>query len=185
MVLNEIKAAGYYSIAMDCTTDISHKDQLSIIIRYLDGNIDITEHLLCEERVKDSLAEGLFYKLKDCFAMKYIHFDHVVGQSYNGASVMKGKYNGVKTRVQQVAPWCLFIWTFDHVLNLVIIDACYSSVAAKSLFGMLEKAYAFFSASRRSEVTSLRKITNIKDKSNSSASKSLHNQMVVSQKGTK
>ena len=149
MVLKEIKAAVYFSIAMDCTTDISHKDQLSIIIRYLDGNLDITERLLCVERVKDSSAEGLFNKLKDCFEKKEIRFDHAVGQSYDGASVMKGKYNGVKTKVQRVAPQCLFIWTFDHVLNLVIMEACCSSLAAKSLFGVLEKVYAFFSASRK------------------------------------
>ena len=148
-VLKEIKAAVYFSIAMDCTTDISHKDQLPIIIRYLDGNLDITERLLCVERVKDSSAEGLFNKLKDCFEKKDIRFDHAVGQSYDGASVMKGKYNGVKTKVQQVAPQCLFIWTFDHVLNLVIMEACCSSFAAKSLFGVLEKIYAFFAASRK------------------------------------
>ena len=57
---------------------------------------------------------------------------------------MTGKYKGVKTLVQQVNPQCIFIWTFDHVLNLVIMEACGSSLAAKSLFGALEKLHAFF-----------------------------------------
>eukprot|EP00794_Sanderia_malayensis_P017877 gene17877-19659_t len=74
---------------------------------------------------------------------------NAVGQSYDGASVMQGKYKGVKSLVQKENPQCLFIWTFDHVLNLVVMEACGSSLAAKSLFGTLEKVYAFFSASRK------------------------------------
>ena len=55
----------------------------------------------------------------------------------------------MKTLVQQVNPQCIFIWTFDHVLNLVIMEACGSSLAAKSLFGALEKLHAFFSQFRK------------------------------------
>ena len=57
---------------------------------------------------------------------------------------MTEKYKGVKTLVQQVNPQCIFIWAFDHVPNLVIMEACGSSLSAKSLFGALEKLYAFF-----------------------------------------
>eukprot|EP00112_Aurelia_sp_Birch-Aquarium-sp1_P011204 Seg236.1 transcript_id=Seg236.1/GoldUCD/mRNA.D3Y31 product="Zinc finger MYM-type protein 1" protein_id=Seg236.1/GoldUCD/D3Y31 len=62
---------------------------------------------------------------------------------------MRGKYNGVKTRIQKESPQCLFIWTFDHVLNLVIMEACGSSLPAKVLFGTLEKLCTFFSTSRK------------------------------------
>eukprot|EP00794_Sanderia_malayensis_P013142 gene13142-14493_t len=102
-IVNEIKSAGNYSIAMDCTTDSSHDDQLSVIIRYVNEKCNIVERLLCIERVKESSAKGLVTI---------------------GASVMRGKYNGVKARIQKESPQCLFIWTFDHVLNLVIMEAC-------------------------------------------------------------
>eukprot|EP00794_Sanderia_malayensis_P000998 gene998-314_t len=62
---------------------------------------------------------------------------------------MGGKYNGVKARIQKECPQCLFIWRFDHVLNLVIMEACGSPLPAKVLFGTLEKVYAFFSTSRK------------------------------------
>ena len=57
---------------------------------------------------------------------------------------MTRKYKGVKNLVEQVNPQCIFIWTFDHMLNLVIMEACGTSLGAKSLFGALEKLYAFF-----------------------------------------
>ena len=44
-IVGEINAAGIYSIAMDCFTDSSHADQLSIIIRYLNRSLDIVERL--------------------------------------------------------------------------------------------------------------------------------------------
>ena len=148
-IVGEINAAGIYSIAMDCTTDSSHADQLSIIVRYFNRSLDIVERLVSVQRVKESSAEELFNTLQEILKESSLSLKDAVGQSYDGASVMTGKYKGVKTLVQQVNPQCIFIWTFDHVLNLVIMEACGSSLAAESLFGALEKLYAFFVQSRK------------------------------------
>ena len=142
-IVGEINAAGIYSIAIDCT------NYISIIIRYLNRSLDIVEQLVSVERVKKSSAEGLFNTLQEILKESSLSLKDAVGQSYDGASVMTAKSKGVKTLVQQVNPQCIFIWTFDHVLNLVIMEACGSSLAAKSLFGALEKLYAFFSQSRK------------------------------------
>ena len=64
-IIGKIDAAGIYSIAMDCTTDISHADRLSIIIRYLNRSLDIVERLVSVQRVKESSAEGLFNTLQE------------------------------------------------------------------------------------------------------------------------
>ena len=162
VIVGEINDAGMYSIAMDCTTDSSHADQLSIIMRYLTKSLDIVERLVRIQRVKDSSAEGLFNTLQDILKESSLSLKDAVGQSYDGASVMTGKYKGVKILVQHVNPQCLFIWTFDHVLNLVVMEVCGSSLAAKSLFGVLDKLYAFFSQSRkRSDILEKQKESNI------------------------
>ena len=41
VIVGEINTAGMYNIAKDCTTDSSHADQLSIIIRYLNKSLDL------------------------------------------------------------------------------------------------------------------------------------------------
>ena len=134
---------------MDCTTDSAHEDQLSVIIRYVNEKCDIIERLLCIKRVKESSAIGLVRTLKSIFKKCSINLADAVGQSYDGASVMRGQYNGVKARIQKESPQCLFIWIFDRMLNLVIVETCGSSLSAKMLFGTLEKLYTFFSKSRK------------------------------------
>ena len=116
LIVGEINAAGIYSIAMSCTTDSSHADQLSIIIRYLNRSLDIVE-LLVSVQLVESSAEGLFNTLQEILKESSLSLKDAVGQSYDGAPVMTGKYKGVKTLIQQVNPQCILIWTFDHVLN--------------------------------------------------------------------
>ena len=144
---------------MDCTTDSAHEDQLSVIIQYVNEKGDIIERLLCIERVTEPLAKGLVTTLKSIFKKSSINLADAVGRSYDGASVMRGKYNGVKTRIQKESPQCLFIWTFDHVLNLVIMEACGSSLPGKVLFGTLEKLYTFFSFPHQESVATFYKIS--------------------------
>lgn len=45
--INKIKQAKYFSLIVDSTPDISHIDQLSFIIRYLDKENKIQERFLC------------------------------------------------------------------------------------------------------------------------------------------
>lgn len=157
IVLNEVHAAGIYSIMMDCTTDVSHADQLSLILRYVNASCDVVERLLTIERVDDSTADGLFTKLQDTLKSHSVDLQDAVGQSYDGAAVMTGRYSGVQARIKDVNPRCLFVWTFDHAFNLVVMEACGSCLPAKNLFGILEKIYTFFSTSRkRSDVLKLK-----------------------------
>ena len=99
-IVCEIDAAGIYNIAMEITTDSSHADQLSIIIRYLNRSLHIVERLVSVQRVKESSAEGLFNTRQQILKESSLSLKDAVGQSYDGASVMTGKYKCVKTLVQ-------------------------------------------------------------------------------------
>ena len=71
--------------------------------------MDIVERLVSVQRVKESSAEGLFNTLQEILKESSLSLKDAVGQSYDGASVMTGKYKGVKTLVQQVYPCTMHI----------------------------------------------------------------------------
>lgn len=50
----------------------------------------------------------------------------LVGQTYDGTSVMSVELNGVQAKVQEQYPCASFVHCCAHVLNLVLSQACSS-----------------------------------------------------------
>jgi hypothetical protein len=68
-IIEEIKEATYYSIIVDSTPDISHTDQLSLIIRYVSNNGSIYERFLGFLPIENHYAEYLENAI-----LKTLHF---------------------------------------------------------------------------------------------------------------
>jgi len=49
-----------------------------------------------------------------------LNLEHMLGQGYDGASNMSGKYRGVQARVKELHPLAMYTHCCNHVLNLVI-----------------------------------------------------------------
>lgn len=67
----------------------------------------------------------------------------LVGQSYDGASNMRGMYNGLQALVKAKNKHATFVWCHVHRLNLVVKELVSSSVDSVHLFGNLETLYSF------------------------------------------
>lgn len=48
----------------------------------------------------------------------------IIGQSYDGASVMAGKFNGVQAKIQNKYPHAVYTHCMAHRVNLVVVDMC-------------------------------------------------------------
>lgn len=48
----------------------------------------------------------------------------VIAQSYDGANVMAGKFNGVQQKIQNEYPYAIFTHCMAHRINLVVLDMC-------------------------------------------------------------
>ncbi|XP_033228982.1 uncharacterized protein LOC117180599 [Belonocnema kinseyi] len=79
-ILNIVKNAKYYSIIVDCTSDVSHIEQMTIIIR-------------CVNIRKSPVEVGEYF---------------LGGQGYDNGSNMKEKHAGVQQRISEINPLAFF-----------------------------------------------------------------------------
>jgi hypothetical protein len=91
-LLKKIKESKYFSVILDCTPDISHQEQMSLIIRYVDTSSDcIEESFLGFLDINDTTGQGLFDVLQNELKSLDLDIDNVRGQGYDNGSNMKGK----------------------------------------------------------------------------------------------
>ena len=140
-IVDEIKTAHYFGVIMDSTIDISHVDQLTFCIRYVDENFIIQERFLLFTDIKQSDAESLFEELKKILEDLGLELKLVRSQSYDGAANMSGRLSGLQTRVKEENNLAIYVHCCAHNLNLVLCDACTECVEAVTFFGTIQKLY--------------------------------------------
>lgn len=145
-IVKQVKESKYFSISVDSTPDVTHTDQLTLIIRYcLLGKpqerfvkfIDNVGHKSgnMHKSIINTFIE-LNLNLKDCR-----------GQSYDNASNMSGAYNGLQAKIKEKNKNALYVPCAAHSLNLVLQNAANCCLEATDFFNIVEEIYVFFSSS--------------------------------------
>lgn len=102
-ILAFVNAAKYFALILDCTPDVSHVEQMTIIIRFVNttnpNKCEIKEHFLgfipLTETTGISMTEQILEKLREMgLPIANLH-----GQGYDNGSNMKGKNKGVQRRI--------------------------------------------------------------------------------------
>ncbi|XP_062286941.1 zinc finger MYM-type protein 1-like [Scomber scombrus] len=149
-IVRRVTKAKYFSVIMDCTPDISHKEQLSIVLRIVNCEpsvgVSIAEHFIGFIDIEDTTGRGLTETLLEHLQNHNLNISDCRGQSYDNGSNMMGQKQGVQSRILQNCK-ALCVPCSSHTLNLVVADAAKSSVLAISFFGVLQRLYNLFSSS--------------------------------------
>lgn len=149
IIVKDIKVAKFFSISMDTTFDNSKKEQLSFVLRYINEAGIVNERLLTMKECSNTTGQYLFTvfeKICDENGLDWKHY--LVGQSYDGASNMRGTYQGVQSLIKSFNSAATYVWCYAHRLNLVLTDAVSCSYNAKDMFGIVEVIYEFISSSK-------------------------------------
>lgn len=64
-IIIEVKEAAMYSIMADTTPDLSHKDQLSVCLRYVNSKAEVCERLIAIDEIVDKTGKGIASKISD------------------------------------------------------------------------------------------------------------------------
>ena len=133
--VQELNDCTFLSVQVDETTDVSTKEQSSIIVR-LDSGSDIVERFLkfvdvSTDRTAATLT-GVIKGILDQY--NGITNNKLIMQKYDGASVMSGHIGGVQTLMRQQYPFAYFVHCAAHRLNLVLSQAVSSISPVKVFF---------------------------------------------------
>jgi hypothetical protein len=140
----------YFSIILDCTPDISHQEQMSIILRCVDFSsspIQVVEYFLEFLIVDDTTGKGLFDVIMNELNVLGLDISNLRGQGYDNGSNMKGKHQGVQKRFLDVNPRAFYTPCGCHSLNLVLCDMANCCSNAITFFGVVQRIYTIFSSS--------------------------------------
>ncbi|XP_065658747.1 zinc finger MYM-type protein 1-like [Hydra vulgaris] len=148
-IISKIKDSKYYGISIDSTPDISHVDQLTLVIRYVLKNRNVVERFLQFIPIEHNDGEYVFNLVVGILQFHGIDIKNCRSQSYDNASNMSGIYSGVQARFREINHLAEWAPCAAHSLNLVDSAAVECCSAAVNYFGVIQSVYNFFSASTK------------------------------------
>lgn len=126
-VLREIasclQSTEFYCVMIDECTDVSNQEQVVIVIRWVDEQLNAHEEFLGLYAVASIDASMLVSVIKDTLARMNLSLAKLRGQCYDGASNMRGARSGVAKQLQDIEPRAIYLHCYGHSLNLAASDA--------------------------------------------------------------
>ena len=142
-VLQEVRNARFFSVCADEAADCSSKDQLPLVIRFVDATDSISEEfvdfVLCD---MGTTGNAIVDKILGKIAAYGLNISSLRGQGYAGN--MAGRYRGAAAIIHSRYPKAVYVHCGAHALNLCVVAAC-SIQLVKNMMGTMTDICIFFS----------------------------------------
>lgn len=144
--------SSYWSLMADETEDVSSMEQVSICARFV-NNCEVYEEFLGFIKITKMDAQTIADALLSTLQKWGLDMSFLVGQGYDGASVMSSGRNGVQAKIAEKYPHAVYVYCRSHVLNLAISSSCTSVPSIRNLFDDVQQVTWFLSGSaKRKEI---------------------------------
>lgn len=169
-IISAVKNSKYYSIILDCTPDVSHKEQMTMVLRFVTSTeknenvpakVSINEHFLTFIELNDTSGLNMTNVLLETLKKYGILLDDMRGQGYDNGANMRGQHNGVQARVRELNRRTFYVPCNAHSLNLVLNDSANCCLDAVIFFNIIQEIYVFFSSSTHRWDVLLKHINNL------------------------
>ncbi|CAF3343594.1 unnamed protein product [Rotaria sp. Silwood2] len=150
-IIQEVKAARFFTILLDETADVANIEQASLCIRYVLHD-QIHEKFLMFIPVKDRSGAGLANLIIKSVLGLGLDLANCIGQGYDGCSSMAGYIKGCQALIREKYPHILYVHCVSHSFNLALSDSC-DIRSIQNMIGTIKEVYNFIrSSSVRSQL---------------------------------
>ena len=154
----EIRDSKYFSTMSDEAADISNKENLSVVIRFLDSTKTVREEFvgfyLCEDGTTGAAIKDLII---GAVADLGLSMDDCRGQCYDGAGNMSGCLNGASSLIRAEHDKAIYVHCMNHRLNLCVADTCQLPLV-RNMMDVVRKLSEFFDNSPKRQQHLISKI---------------------------
>ncbi|XP_069154652.1 uncharacterized protein [Solanum lycopersicum] len=111
----------YFGILVDESKDISRKEKMTLVLRYVNKEGKVIERFVGIVHVSVTSACSLKEAIYSFLSVHSLSPPQIRGQGYDGANNMQGHLNGLKTFVFNETPSAYCIHCFAHQLQLTLV----------------------------------------------------------------
>ncbi|KAF8114108.1 hypothetical protein N665_0042s0030 [Sinapis alba] len=135
-ILEEI-GHGVFGLLVDESADVSHKEQMGVVFRFVDKRGAIKERFIGVVHVKETSSLTLKSAIVDLFARYGMSITKVRGKVYDRASNMRGDFNGLRSLVARESSSAYYVHCFAHNLQLVVVSVAKKNFDIADFFDMI------------------------------------------------
>ena len=147
-MVEEIKSSGAFAAMADTTPDVSHLDQISLVIRYVNTEFEIQERLVKISEIKGKSGDAFTLKVIPMLKDLQIPVSMVRFQCYDTTASMSGAYNGAQAKFSEhLERHVPYITCMGHKANLCVEHCCQASLLINQFFTNLRELYNFLTRS--------------------------------------
>ncbi|KRH32516.1 hypothetical protein GLYMA_10G055700v4 [Glycine max] len=126
-----------FAIIVDEARDISNKEQMAIVLRYVNKKGSIVERFFGMVHVKDTTALSLKMAIDELFCKHGLSISRIRGQGYDGASNMQGEFSGLKSLILKENSYAFYVHCFAYQLQLTLVVVAKNHIQVASLFNFV------------------------------------------------
>ncbi|XP_049388127.1 uncharacterized protein LOC125852440 [Solanum stenotomum] len=139
-ILEELNG-DYFVLLVDESFDISRKEQMAIVLRYVDRMGFVMVRLIDIIHIQDTSALSLKETIINLLAQHSLSPSRVRGQYYDGANNMQGEVNGLKMLIRQESRSAHSIHCFAHQLQLTLVGVSKKCVEVGKLVVLVSNIF--------------------------------------------
>jgi hypothetical protein len=108
-------------LLVDESRDVSCKEHMVVVLRYVDKSGLVKESFVGLVHVTETTSAYLKSSIDSLFAKFKLSLKQVRGEGYDGASNMRGEFNGLKSLIMRDNSTIYYMHCFAHQLQLVVV----------------------------------------------------------------